>query len=257
MERRFMELEMGKIAYVAKGQGPALILMHSLGFSADVWSKVIESLAERYSVYALDMLGHGDSDKPPKNYLIEDYGQSVIAFMDQLRLQKTLVCGNSIGAFIAFEMAATYPQRLDKLILVGLAVRDVWQRMERLILAASTCDLEGNPIPFSMPQIATMGFTEETPELLEWINQQWARAGKWTLKGAMACTIYDLVPKLQLVKCPTLVLYGSRDIVRESGKILVQGIKGARYALIENGGHLPQTDNPKAFIQEVNSFLGL
>jgi pimeloyl-ACP methyl ester carboxylesterase len=256
MNRQFMEIDAGRIAYVSDGKGPVLILMHSLGFSADAFSKVFDSLPEQYTVYALDMLGHGYSDKPPKNFLIEHYARSVIGFMDKVGLEKAFVCGNSIGAFIGLEMAASFPNRVSKLILVGLAVRDEWQRMERLALAGQTADAEGNPIKMNAQQVAPMGFAEMTPERLAWINEEWARAGKWTLKGAIACTLYDVVTKLPLVQCPTLVIFGTQDIVRDAEKPLVDGIKGARSVLLENAGHLPQIDQPEAFSRTVIDFLG-
>ncbi len=258
MERLTLKLDIGKVAYVAEGRGPALILMHSLGFSADTWIKVLKPLAQHYTVYALDMLGHGYSDKPPKNYLMEDYAQSVVAFMEKLGLQKAFVCGNSIGAMIALEMAATYPQRVERLILIGCAIRDAWQRMERLALFALACDPEGKPMPFSVsaPPVPSLGFIEETPELLEWINQQWARAGVWVMKASIAAALFDAFPRLPLVKCPTLIMYGTRDFVRESGKVFLKGIKGSKQALIENAGHIAQMDQPEAFVREVDQFLG-
>jgi len=251
-----MEIDAGRIAYVSGGKGPGLILMHSLGFSADAFGPVFDLLSEQYTVYALDILGHGYSDKTPKNFLIEDYARSVIAFMDKVGLEKTFVCGNSIGAFIGLEMAASFPDRVSKLILVGLAVRDEWQRMERLALAGHTADAEGNPIKMDAWQVAPMGFTEMPPKRLAWINEEWARAGKWTLKGAIACTFYDVVTKLPLVQCPTLIIFGTRDIVRDAEKSLVGGIRGARSVLLENAGHLPQIDQPEAFTRTVKDFLG-
>ena len=81
-------------------------------------------------------------------------------------------------------------------------------------------------------------------------------AGKWTIKGAIACTIYDVSAKLQYVKCPTFIVYGNRDIVRDSGKILTDGIGGAKHALIEDAGHLPHIDQPETVVKLVNDFLG-
>lgn len=255
MKREYLELDAGKMAYIRAGSGPNMILMHSLGFSADSFNPIIDSLAGNYTVYALDMLGHGYSDKTVSNYLIEDYGKSVIEFMDKLNIRKANICGNSIGAFIAVEMAVSFPKRIEKLILIGLAVRDTWQRMERLALAGHTSDSEGNPVIMTEQQVAGMGFLEMTPERLNWINEQWAMAGKWTIKGAIACTIYDVAVKLQHIKCPTLIVYGNRDIVRESGKILTHGINQSRLSTIENAGHLPHIDQPETVVKLIKDFL--
>jgi pimeloyl-ACP methyl ester carboxylesterase len=109
MKKSSTKIDAGKISYLSGGRGENLLLLHSLNLSADSWNRVFEPLSRNYTVYALDMLGHGDSDKPPKNYLIEDYARSVIASMDQLKMDKSIVCGNSVGALIALEMAASYP----------------------------------------------------------------------------------------------------------------------------------------------------
>jgi len=254
MKRLSLKLNGEQLSYVSQGQGPALLLLHSLGVSSEAWSKVIDPLSQNYTIYAPDMLGHGYSDKPPRNYLIEDYARSIVTFTDKLRLDKVILCGNSVGALIALEIAATHPERLEKLILVGCPGWDAWQRMERVTLSALNFDSEGNPLPLSMTDLA-MSYTHPTSELLEWVNQQRAKAGIWIKKTLIAIGLYDITPKLPLIKCPTLVLFGSQDMLREQEGTLVEGIKGAKHALVQNAGHLPQIDNPQAFLQEVNRFL--
>lgn len=254
MERLSLKLDVGRLSYVTQGQGPALLLLHSLGLSARSWDKVLEPLAQSYTVYALDMLGHGYSDKPPSNYLVEDYARSVVAFMNQLGLGKVVLCGNSVGALITLEIAATYPQHVGRLILVGCPARDTWERMERLTLAALDYDAEGNPKAFSIADL-DMFYAHPTPELLEWVNQQRVKAGVWVKKTVIAVSLYDVLPKLPLVRCPTLVLFGSQDTLREKEKTLLEGIKGANHALVADAGHVPQVERPQAFLQEVNRFL--
>lgn len=254
MKKLFIKTDAGKVAYLAKGQGKNLVLLHSLNLSAESWNKVFEPMTQNYTVYALDMLGHGDSDKPPKNYLIEDYTQSVIAFMGQLKMDKAIVCGNSVGALIALEMAASHPERVEELTLVGCPARDAWERMERLTLSALGFDTQGNPQPISMADLA-LSFAHPTPELLDWFNQQRTRAGQWVKKTMIAISLYDVFPRLSFVQCSTLILFGTQDILREKEKVLLERIKGSRGALIEDAGHVPQVEKPQAFLQEVSRFL--
>jgi pimeloyl-ACP methyl ester carboxylesterase len=254
MKKSSTKIDAGKISYLSGGRGENLLLLHSLNLSADSWNRVFEPLSRNYTVYALDMLGHGDSDKPPKNYLIEDYAQSVIASMDQLKMDKSIVCGNSVGALIALEMAASYPKRVKNLILVGCPARDPWERMERLALSALGFDVQGNPQPLSMADLA-MSFAHPNAELLNWFNRERAKAGLWVKKTMIAISLYDVFPKLRLVKCPTLILFGDKDILRDREKTLLQGIKGAKHALIEDAGHVPQVEKPESFLREVSRFL--
>jgi pimeloyl-ACP methyl ester carboxylesterase len=254
MKKLSSKIDAGKISYLSGGRGENLLLLHSLNLSADSWNKVFEPLSRNYAVYALDMLGHGDSDKPPKNYLIEDYAGSVIAFMDQLKIDKSIVCGNSVGALIALEMAASYPKRVKNLILVGCPARDPWERMERLTLSALGFDAQGNPSPLSMADLA-MSLAHPNAELLNWFNQERAKAGLWVKRTMIAISLYDVFPKLPLVKCPTLVLFGDKDILIEKEKILLQGIKGAKRAVLGDAGHVPQVEKPEFFLREVSRFL--
>lgn len=262
LKRLSVKLDTGRMAYVAGGKGPALLLLHNAMTSADAWSPVFKSLAQSYSVYAPDMLGHGHSDKPAKNYLVEDYAASMFDLMDKLGIVKSILCGNSIGALIAVEMAATYSQRVEKLILVGCLARDLWARMERLAVLGYPydaegnieCDADGNPLPFSMAGLAR-SYAHPTPEHLKWFNSQRAMAGKWWRKALIALTIYEVRTKLPLVKCPTLVLFGDHDPFREWEKVLLDGIKGAKHALVKDAGHPTQIENPQDFLGEVNKFL--
>lgn len=254
MEKQSAEVKEGKIAYLSAGQGQPLLLLHSLGVSGESWKEVFQPLAENYRVCALDMMGHGDSSKPPRNYLIEDYARNVIDFADKMGLEKIRLCGNSVGALVALEVAAGYPERVKSLVLVGCPGWNTWDRMERIMLSALSYDIEGNPLPVSQEQLA-MTFTRVTPELMEWMSQQRAKAGLWMKKTMIAIGLYDVITRLPLVKCPTLVLFGSNDMLREQEQALLEGIPGAKHALVNDAGHLPQIDNPATFLQEVRSFL--
>jgi pimeloyl-ACP methyl ester carboxylesterase len=126
--------------------------------------------------------------------------------------------------------------------------------MERLALSALGFDVQGNPQPLSMADLA-MSFAHPNAELLNWFNRERAKAGLWVKKTMIAISLYDVFPKLRLVKCPTLILFGDKDILRDREKTLLQGIKGAKHALIEDAGHVPQVEKPEFFLREVSRFL--
>lgn len=254
MEKLAVKTEAGKISYLKGGQGKNLILLHSLNLSSESWSKVFEPLAKNHTVYAVDMPGHGDSDKPPRNFLIGDYVNSIMAFMDQLKIDQAIVCGNSVGALLALEMAASNPKRVDKLILVGCPAWDPWERIERITLASLSFDVEGNPKPLSLADLA-MPIAHPTNELLTWFNQQRAKAGLWVKKTLIAIALYDALPRMAQIKCPTLVLFGTKDFLRDKEQILLQEIKGTKSAYVEDAGHIPQLEKPEDFLKAVTGFL--
>jgi len=104
MKRLSIKLDEGRLSYFTDGQGPPLLLLHSLGVSSEAWNRVIKPLAQSYSVYTWDMMGHGDSDKPPYNFLIEDYARNVIEFSD--RLPKWAMPGHAAEMKIASAAVA-------------------------------------------------------------------------------------------------------------------------------------------------------
>ncbi len=255
METRLAKTDFGKISYMAGGQGKNLILLHSLGVSAESWKPVFEPLASRFKVLAPDLPGHGDSDKPPRHFLIEDYARSVFSFMDQLKIERAMVCGTSVGALIAVEMSASDPGRVEKMILVGCPVRDPWERLERLVFQSLSLDPQGNPRPISLADLGG-SFAHPTEDRLNWFNQQRAKAGVWVKNMMIAIALYDAFPKFPRVKCPTLIVYGHQDPLAAKEKELLQRIKGSRSVILDDAGHVTQMDQPQVFLKEVNPFLG-
>ena len=254
MQKSFVQLENGKMAYLAGGKGKNLILLHSLNISADSWEKVFGALAQNFSVYALDMFGHGDSEKPTRNLLVEDYARSVIQFMDQMKIDKAMVCGNSVGALIAVEIGALHPQRVEKLILVGCPARDAWERMERFAFSALGFDARGNPLPLSLTDLK-MTFPHPTQEVASWFNRLRSKAGVWVKKTMIAISLYDPFPKFSHIQCPTLVFFGDHDVLKEKEMVMTQLINEAQSVIILDAGHVPQMDQPQAFLREVIPFL--
>src|SRR5689334_17963919 len=106
-----------KIHYVEAGSGPTVILLHGLGGSTQVWQFNIAALAEKYHVVVPDQIGFGKSDKPLVNYRIRTYVDFLDQFCKQLKIERPTLVGNSMGGWIAAIYAATYPDRVDKLVL--------------------------------------------------------------------------------------------------------------------------------------------
>ena len=245
----------GKLFYRFEGQGEPLILLHSLGVSSESWRHVIEPLSRKFSLYTVDLMGHGNSDKPNRNYEIYNYAESVVELMDALEISEARVIGNSIGAMISLEMSVSFPERVVKQVLVGCpAWETAWERMERLMLSALGYDATGNPKPLTIDNLS-LSYAHPTMQILEWVNNLRAKAGLWCKRALIAVALWDIVPKLPMVKCPTLIIFGSKDFLREKEQVLIQNIRGAKYALIENAGHLPQIDAPEAFLKPVLEFL--
>ncbi len=124
--------------YEITGEGQPLLLLHGLGSSAQDWEKQVSAFAEKFQVITLDLRGHGRSDKPPGPYSVLQMADDVAQLMRELEIDSAHILGISMGGMIAYQLAASHPERVKTLIAVNCApelpVRTfkdrllVWQR---------------------------------------------------------------------------------------------------------------------------------
>ena len=110
------------IAYQETGpaDGAPVILLHGLASDADTWDKAIGPLAEHgLRVIAVDLLGHGASDKPAGTYLLADFAASLEQFLDAMGIAAATLCGHSFGGAIAMFFGSRYPDRVARVVLVS------------------------------------------------------------------------------------------------------------------------------------------
>jgi pimeloyl-ACP methyl ester carboxylesterase len=213
------------------------------------------SLGQHYTVYAPDLLGHGDSAKPAPGYSILEHAKSEVDFMDILGISTAYVVGNSTGATIATEMAASYPGRVNKLVVAGLPVlENDEERAGRAARLRTTLDDHGNPRPFILEELR-MWFAHPTEELLTLANETRPKVGPDMMEAPRAVYAFEVLSRLSHISCPTLILYGEKDELRGKEHKLLQGIRDSRLVLLPEAGHIPQLDNPEGFVAAVVDFL--
>src|SRR4051812_39554937 len=106
-------------AYRIAGSGPAILLIHGIGDNSTTWSSVQSTLAQRFTVIAPDLLGHGKSDKPRADYSVAAYANGMRDLLSVLDIDRVTVVGHSLGGGVAMQFAYQFPQLVDRLILVG------------------------------------------------------------------------------------------------------------------------------------------
>lgn len=110
------------IAYYEAGpaDGPVIVLLHGLASDADTWDKVIGPLAAAgMRVVALDLLGHGESDKPENDYHLDDFTDSLARFLDAVGVSTATLCGHSFGGAISMFFGTRHPERVERVVLVS------------------------------------------------------------------------------------------------------------------------------------------
>ena len=120
VKRAYLDTEDGQVLYRIAGEGEPILLLHMTPRSGDEFREIIPILAKNKRVIAMDLMGLGDSDKPPREYSVADYVQNIITLWDEFGIEKSSVLGSVTGGYIAGELAASYPERVNKLILCNV-----------------------------------------------------------------------------------------------------------------------------------------
>jgi len=119
--------------YSIIGTGEPLVLIHGVGLDRHMWKNLVPKLANHFKVISYDFLGHGESDLPTEEAALAEYVGQFIELIDKLKLETVHVLGFSMGALIAQAIAATHPERINKLIVLNTVFkRDAEQREQIL-----------------------------------------------------------------------------------------------------------------------------
>jgi len=249
-----------KIQYVEAGAGPTVILLHGLGGSAQAWQFNIGALAEKYHVVALDQIGFGKSDKPFVNYRIRTYVDFLDQFCKQLKIERATLVGNSMGGWIAAMFTASFPDRVEKLVLVdaaGYAPPKDFDMRTLFNLNPST--------RAGMKLLISKVFYNKAFQTDAFIDQsiaaRLAAGDGYTINSISESIIRgeDLLDDIvKTIKRPTLIIWGRQDglVPLAEGERFNKDIAGSKMIVIEECGHVPNAEKPGEFNAALLKFLG-
>lgn len=119
----------GATAYSVAGEGEPLVLIHGVGMTRAAWAPQVEAFAADFKVVSYDMLGHGQSERPPEDATLADYARQLATLLDHLENPVASVVGHSMGALVALEFALTFPARTRRVAALNAVFRrDAQQR---------------------------------------------------------------------------------------------------------------------------------
>ena len=218
--------------YLEKGTGNALILLHGNGESSDYFKGQIDEFAEQYHVYAIDTRGHGRTPRGEMPFTIRQFADDLLGFMDGHRIAKAHLLGFSDGANIAMVFAMRHPDRVDRLILNGANLNaDGVKRSTQ--------------IPIEIGYRIARRFAGKSDS---------ARRNAEML-GLMVNDPNVSPEELAGIQAKTLVIAGTRDMIRESHTCLIaESIPDARLVFVK-GNHFIANKHPEEFNRAVLDFL--
>jgi len=258
IRRGFVDTPEGQIHYATAGHGKPLLLLHQTPRSWSEYRYVLPIFGEKYWAIAMDTIGYGDSYKPNKEGTIEEYARGVIAFLAAMSIARTSIVGHHTGGVIAVEVAATYPEHVDKLILSStpyVDAEDRESRKARLSINQVEVKEDGTHLTELWQKRMTL-YPKNRIDLLTMFITDALKTGGRMEEGHRAVGKYKMEDKITLIKASTLVIAGSEDpVAYPRMKVLADRIKGSQTAVIK-GGMVPMIEQmPSEFAKVVMTFL--
>ena len=269
---KYVKINGINLRYVDVGEGPPLVLLHTLRTQLDMFQKMVPKLSKYFRVYALDYPGHGFSDIPTVEYTPEFFTDVVARFLEQLNIQDAIVAGESIGGSISLVLAARHNPRVKQVIAINAYDYDAGRGIMR-----------GSPVAkllFSLNNVPILGSTF-------WRLRQYP-VFKLIMEGGVVH--HDALPSALLremhevgnrphhyrafmslvrhfvgwedaranyakIAVPVLLVYGEGDWSRpDEREANHRAIPGAQMTIVKDAGHFLSLDAPDALIEHILNF---
>ena len=264
-------------AFRVAGSGPALLLIHGIGEDSTTWEPVHAKLAQRFTVIAPDLLGHGESDKPRADYSLAAFANGMRDLLAVLDIDRVTVVGHSLGGGIAMQFAYQYPQLVERLVLVGSGgiTKDVIFPLRLVAMPMGSEALAMLRVPgaaaalqlFGRTAGTVLGFTRLARDLPEG-TRVLARLREPAALSAFTQTLRAVVDgrgqkisvldrSYLLQSMPVQLIWGEDDLVIpvSHARIAHEAIPNSRLEIFKNSGHMPYQDQPDRFVEIIERFV--
>jgi len=232
-----------KISYLEEGSGYPLVLLHGLSDDLNLWALIMPELAKHYRTIALDLRGHGQSDKPDMPYTIPLFTKDVNAFLDKLGIARANFMGLSMGSVIIQQLAIDHPEKVNSMVLLSTFDHVDPQCNEKMVMLRDCIDKGGLDAFFdeAVKLVVTPAFIDENREGIQLLKKQAVKVNSAAaIKHAInACMNIDIKGKNGKITIPTMIISGREDVF--TPPYLAEGvhkaIKGSKWVVMEGVGH--------------------
>jgi pimeloyl-ACP methyl ester carboxylesterase len=250
-----------ELAVDVRGEGLAVLFVHGFPFDRTLWRHQVAALA-KYRRIAPDLRGVGDSRGSAEEYSMGRYAADLVALLDALEVRRAVVCGLSMGGYIALEMMRRYPERVRALMLCDTRAtpdaEDARKRRDELAALAAR-DGPGAVGDKLIPNLLGAATRAERPEVQEQLLAMSRRYSVPGIQGALRAMRDrpDSTPDLPKIAIPTLVMVGAEDPTSPPAvmKGMADVIPGARYVVVPAAGHASPLEQPLVTSRVMADFL--
>jgi 3-oxoadipate enol-lactonase len=250
------------LAVEVRGEGPAVLFVHGYPFDRSIWSHQVAAL-DGYRRIAPDLRGMGGSDAPDLGYSMAIYAADLAALLDVLGVEEVVLCGLSMGGYIAFEFLRRWRRRVRGLVLMDTrAEADTADgRKARDASSALARDKGAEAVTEALlPKVLGRSTRTGASLTVERVRGMMSSTPVPGLVGALAAMRDrpDSTPLLaELTGLPTLILVGEEDELTppEVARAMADRIPGARLVTVPGSGHLPPVERPVETTRALQEFL--
>lgn len=255
----FIELNGVKHHYVSTGEGPPVVFVHGLGGSLHAWHAVMESLSQHHHCVALDLRGHGRSDAGASTYSVQGWAGDIEALIAALELPAVTLVGHSMGTLVTQHLAATRPEIVDNLVLIGAISYLEPPAKEQYTKRAEMAEADGMDalVDDWLPGALAPRTHAQLPQLSGLLRELFLRNDPAAY--ANACRAQAKAPSIDRedIGQPTLLLVGDHD---QSTPIamteeLQRTIPVSRVRVLPSAGHWMILEHPDAITAAILEFL--
>ena len=264
-----------RISYRAAGSGPLLVLIHGIAGSSATWEEVLPRLAERYTVVAPDLMGHGGSAKPRTDYSLGAYASAIRDLLGVLGYERGTIVGHSLGGGVAMQFAYQFPERCERMVLVSSG--GLGHELHLLLRAAALPGAE-----WVLPLLCSNGVCDAVNGVGRLLARAGLRAGPdldeiWRsfaslsdpdARQAFIHTVRTVIDirgqrasagdRLYLAaEMPTMIIWGEHDplIPVAHAYSANERIRESWLEIFPDAGHFPYRDNPRRFVEVLVDFI--
>ena len=245
---------------VEAGSGPAVLLIHGLGWDHSLWNPTLERFAPRYRMIAADTRGHGATDKPDGPYDMEMFARDYAALADALGLKRVCVIGLSQGGMVAQKLALLRPDLVSALVLVSTSCKSDPSLRDNMEARMAAMDKAGPEAAarIAAESIFSPGWRQANPTALARFYE-WRAAMPTAPLNAATRALYDfnLSQDLPGIAVPTWVIAGEEDVLTKPKGMeeIAALIPGTKYKLIAKTGHMIPVEQPDHLTALLSEFL--
>ena len=266
-DTEYLELEGTWIRYNIIGGGPPVLLVHGWLSSSRVWEQLAARLAQRFTVYTLDLSGFGGSDKPLSGYGVRIGSRLLYAFCAHFGLTRTNVVAHDLGGDMAVKLAADHPDVVGRLVLVATPADDEQIDLPTL-LWLTTLPVLG-PIFYTLGRLARpvrrlwmRPFVVDPGDLTEEVVEDAGRSTPAAASKTLAIARQEisrgrLARQARIIKIPLLLVAGEQDQIVDPQAVSVwaRSVDKAEICLLEECGHFPMLERTAEFNARILAFL--